>query len=573
MAHTTEDEEMADFIPFEPEASVRAHWDQQTNRAQGISAKSQFHEMHPDITLYTDKCVCGRYFNSKKAQRAHQNATGHGACVCGEAFTTYQDLNRHRYEAVHFLRCICSRLWGSTQHLLSHQRLEHHSGYWDTKKGNLKTTALESNTLDEVLCVCGGQMKDDGSNAPLQCICGRVFVDGYTPARAEWPPDTTIFPCSNCSRPFDTWEEMWSHQLFIHHPCISCYTIFICESRLIEHQRATGHCHCGACNEQFMTPDRLRQHLLDTHGVSRSEIFQDAATEERPLSYHVRTPPASHGNDATRPGASIPVYKGGFKSGANFMHINLRCRVCAQEFTSPKTLHDHRTRGWHDPFTSISCPFNTSADGASLCSDDRKYPSVSGLLHHLETGQCGSGIALADLNTALRGGTLEQYILPSYQQCTPVSTTADLSPRRITELCNRAEASALLTANGGIKLACPFCQAAAADAAASISDADQQQYIRKPRPKTFPTKAQLKAHLELFNHTPRFLTYPAFVALPPTKSTRKADFGSWSGLAHSLETLLCAGEVGGVQEALDCVEQRLKMLAVDQGEDADRMVD
>ncbi|KAK8216291.1 hypothetical protein IWZ01DRAFT_198107 [Phyllosticta capitalensis] len=556
MAHTGEDEEMADFIPFETEASV-VH-QEQNNGAQAISAKAQFHEMHPEIALYTEKCVCGRYFQSKKAQRAHQNATGHGACVCGEAFSTYPELHRHRYEAVHFLRCTCTRLWGSTQHLLSHQRLDNHSGYWDTKKGDLKHSAHESITLDEVLCVCGGQVKDDSTQGVLQCTCGRVFVDGYTPARAEWPPDTTVFTCPNCSRQFDTWDEMWSHQLYIHHPCISCYSIYVCESRLIAHQRATGHCHCGACNEHFMTPDRLRQHLLDTHGVSRSEIFQDAATEERPLNYHIRATPSANGS-------AQEVYKGGFKSGANFMHINLRCRICAQEFTSPKTLHDHRTRGWHDPFANVGCPFNNSG-GSHFCPEDRKYPSVSGLLHHLETGQCGSGITLASLNDALRGGALEQYILPAYQQeaITPVNPTAALSEQQIVALCNDAEATATPTANGGVKLACPFCVAAAA------ADNDNTDG-KKTKPKTFPTKTQLKAHLEMYNHTPRFLSYPAFVVLPPTKSTRKNGFNAWSGLAHSLETLLCAGEVEGVQKALDCVEERLKALGVE--EEADVMVD
>lgn len=79
----------------------------------------------------------------------------------------------------------------------------------------------------------------------------------------------------------------------------------------------------------------------------------------------------------------------------------------------------------------------------------------------------------------------------------------------------------------------------------------------------------------MYNHTPRFLRYPDYVQLPPTKSKRKQDFGAWSGLAHSLETLLCAGEVEGVQRALDEIEEALKRLgSMEDGgiEEADMVV-
>ncbi|KAB2575050.1 Zinc finger C2H2-type protein [Lasiodiplodia theobromae] len=556
MAQLQQDELMADFIPLDS-GDVPDEM-----RIQHQSAKDHFHEMHPEIEMMEHKCVCGRYFKELKNMRSHQKATGHGACVCGENFSSYPELHRHRFEAVHFVRCTCDKIFGSTQHLLSHQRLESHSGYRDTKKGSLKWTAIESNTLNEVLCPCGGQILDsqDGSSEePLQCdACSRVFRDAYGPARDTYDPSTSIFSCCNCGLEYDTWDEMWQHQLFIHHPCIACHRIFVCETRLMAHQRATSHCYCAACTQHFMTPDRLRQHLLEDHHLPRATVFQDAL-DERPLS-----DPSS--------AAAAPVFKGGFKSGKNFLHISLRCRVCGSDFTSPKTLHDHRTRGWHDPFTSVACPF------AACEASEKSFPSVSALLHHLETAQCGSGITLAELNDALRGpARLEACVLPEHRfRPTPRDPCAGgaLSDREIQALCEQVVASSSAEGEGGggvvgdasssnkkLKLKCPFCPASAW--------------------KTFPTKAQLKAHLTHYNHTPRFLQFPDSVVLPPTKSKRKTDFGAWSGLAHSLETLLCAGEVEGVQAALDVIEDALAELgkmangaeAGGMGEEADMVVD
>ncbi|KAH7027073.1 hypothetical protein B0J12DRAFT_704720 [Macrophomina phaseolina] len=561
MALQPEDEMMADFIPLQSEDAPQGPC------LSGISATAHFHEIHPEVEIYEHKCVCGRYFKELKNMRTHQKATGHGACVCGENFSSYPELHRHRYEAVHFVRCTCDRIFGSTQHLRSHQRLEEHVGYRDTKKGSLKTSAIESDTLNEVLCPCGGQLLDDGSSdePPLRCECGRVFEDKYGPPRDSYDPATTVFTCCNCGRDYDTWDEMWQHQLFMHHPCIACHRIFICEARLMRHQRATGHCHCAACGEHFMTPDRLRQHLLDTHRVDRATVFQDAL-DERLTPGPDRLPTA----DPTHP----PVYKGGFKSGKNFLHLSLRCRVCGTEFTSPKTLHDHRTRGWHDPFTQVRCPFTRSCDLAAAGDGDdgnaHSFASVSGLLHHLEASQCRSGITLADLNDALRGGALERFVLEQYHfRPTPRNPCDALSDKEIFELCERQvrEQEEQQQAGHGdgqgdvvgsgkrLKLKCPLCA---------------------PHWKTYPTVAQLKAHLVMYNHTPRFLRYPEYVRLPPTKSKRKQDFGAWSGLAHSLETLLCAGEIEGVQRALDEIEEALRRLgSMEEGglEEADMVVD
>lgn len=534
---------MADFIPLgSGDAPQDSHF-------SAISARAHFHDIHPEVEMYDHKCVCGRYFKELKNMRTHQKATGHGACVCGENFSSYPELHRHRYEAVHFIRCTCDRIFGSTQHLRSHQRLEEHVGYRDTKKGSLKMNAIVSDTLNEVLCPCGGQLIDDGGDEPLQCDCGRIFEDKYGPPRDSYDPATTVFSCCNCGRNFDSWDEMWHHQLFIHHPCIACHKIFVCETRLMHHQRATNHCYCATCDEHFMTPDRLRQHLLGTHRIDRATVFQDAA-DERPLS----------GPSADQP----PVFKGGFKSGKNFLHLQLRCRVCGTEFTSPKTLHDHRTRGWHDPFTQFDCPFTRS------CGDDkgqlRNFASVSGLLHHLETAQCGSGITLADLNDALRGGALERFVLPEHHfKTTPRNPCDAMTDKEVAVLCEQLAREAVANANESasqdgvregkrLKLKCPVCVSSW---------------------KTFPTVPQLKAHLTMYNHTPRFLRYPDYVQLPPTKSKRKQDFGAWSGLAHSLETLLCAGEVEGVQRALDEIEEALKRLgSMEDGgiEEADMVV-
>lgn len=570
---------MADFIPLDT-GDVTGELPPST-----ISAKSHFHSIHPEVELLPHQCVCGRYFKELKNMRSHQKATGHGACVCGENFSTYPELHRHRYEGVHFVRCTCDKIFGSTQHLLSHQRLEEHLGYRDTKKGPLKKIAMESDTLNEVVCPCGHQMLDDNSGATLHCECGRAFQDAYGPARDSYHPNTTVFSCCNCATTYDTWDEMWHHQLFIHHPCIACHKIFICETRLMLHQHETKHCYCPDCDEHFMTPDRLRQHLLEIHHVSRAEVFRDAL-DERPLDAPT-TPATSFGDP--------PVYKGGFKSGRNFLHINLRCRICGHDFTSPKTLHAHRTRGWHDPFTSINCPFSSStAAAAACCNTNDSFPSISALLHHLETAQCGSGITLADLNAALRGGELEHFILPeNHLRATPQSPCAALSDREIQALCDQqqqvtaaaavaaaADTNAMdrrtTTTNEKTKLTCPFClpppssTPSAVPAPTAAPAAAVAAAARKP--KTFPTTAQLKAHLISYNHTPRFLRYPDFIALPPTKSrTKAAGFGAWSGLAHSLETLLCAGEVEGVQRALDAVEGRLRALGV--GEEADIMVD
>ncbi|KAF2089049.1 hypothetical protein K490DRAFT_55654 [Saccharata proteae CBS 121410] len=178
---------------------------------------------------------------------------------------------------------------------------------------------------------------------------------------------------------------------------------------------------CGRTSSKYITrPDRLRQHLVEHHGISRAEVFKDVL-EGLP----------------TEQGGEDQPLKGGLKAGANFLDMDLRCRVCGKEFTSPKTLHDHRTRGWHDPFTKVECPFGC---------DGRQYPSLSTLLHHLEDGN----------------------------------------------------------------------------------------------------------------------------QFPPTKSMKKTDFNSWSALSHSIESLLCAGEIEGVQKALDHIETRLRTLCM---EEADKMID
>ncbi|KAF2145401.1 uncharacterized protein K452DRAFT_295046 [Aplosporella prunicola CBS 121167] len=583
MSNLMEDEMMEDFIPLEcdwtPEEEEQGKTSHiPTNQETSAqSLKAHFQATHPEVEVYDFQCVCGRYFKAQKDMRAHQKSTGHGACVCGENFSSYAELHRHRYEAVHFIRCSCTRIFGSTQHLLSHQRLERHDGFRDAKNGPEKLGPLESTTLDEVLCPCGGQLRDStptttatascsgGGEAspapPLRCSdCSRVFQDAYGPARDSYAPGTTAFACRNCARAFKTWDAMWQHQLFIHHPCIACHHIFVSEARLMAHQRATGHCHCAACDAQFMTPDRLRQHLLEAHGVSRTALFQDVLAEERPLEAAPRSGgggggggSSSHQQQEEREGdeeGGAQIFKGGFKAGANFLHISLRCRICGQDFTSPKTLHDHRTRGWHDPFASVACPF------AACPASGKTFPSVSALLHHLEHGHCASGICTPVLNALLRGGPLERFVLPEYQLRPSPESPVSQRAADVNAAVAAAAAAAVATTttpdeHQPPELRCPFCPSAA-----------------------YPSPAQLKAHLSMYNHTPRFLAYPAYVAAPRGKSQRKSavGFNAWSALAHSLETLLCAGSVAGVQEALDCVEARLRALAV-VGEEADVMVD
>jgi hypothetical protein len=194
--------------------------------------------------------------------------------------------------------------------------------------------------------------------------------------------------CRHCKRSFASLESLSQHDLALHSwSCPQCHTNLVTKQALAHHQKVKGHCYCGDCNRPFSSAALLRQHLAESRHSSEFRCCDcnKNFTSSTSLNDHLRD--KVHG----RPKRPRQLQPG--------LHD---CRKCNRKFGSALALQQHLNSLVHRPLSDLVCMAHWS------CKSHFRSPSA--LLHHLESGACGSGMNRQKLNKLILTQDTERII-------------------------------------------------------------------------------------------------------------------------------------------------------------------
>jgi hypothetical protein len=331
------------------------------------------------------------------------------------------------------------------------------------------------------------------------------------------------FECPDCQIQFPAKENLTRHQRRCGHcVCGECHRPFASTSALNDHTRDLGHStefRCCDCNRSFKNIDALKQHLRDaTHRPSKS----------------------SH--DVSAKSAKV------------------KCPKCPQEFISHHALQQHITSPRHRPFSNIKCI-------ASSCS--KRFTTPSGLLHHLESGRCSSGMnrirlnelaSTQDTDRLITRETAAEVLIEADSQLlsgnSEISSDSEqleiMTPSSGGVFLSHLSTPGILTPNSGrtpmdswinlslrAETSCPFCPS-----------------TRPP----FCDETALQQHLQSAAHSDRMFFCPlSFLDLSEKGGDTKAKaFKTLSGLTQHLESGACKGGLSTFRKVAVYLEMRLR---------------
>jgi hypothetical protein len=163
-------------------------------------------------------------------------------------------------------------------------------------------------------------------------------------------------PCSVCYKRFEGLEELQSHQKqTLHLYCCECGLHFSKTTIHIEHVRKVRHAvqyHCCDCDRDYNSQQTLNNHCCDCDKVFRSRKSLDRHFAKK--SHLLRVDKV-------------------------FLH---NCKKCTEKFPTKRALQKHKLK--HRPLRHIPCPVSIACQ--------KKFAAPSGLLSHLESGRCHSGM-------------------------------------------------------------------------------------------------------------------------------------------------------------------------------------
>jgi hypothetical protein len=334
----------------------------------------------------------------------------------------------------------------------------------------------------------------------------------------------TRFPCQECNRTLKTKEGLDQHRQALHcWACPVCTEKFVGKKLLEAHQRSAKHCCCGTCTRVFSHDQALADHRAAVH-TKQSPVHSGLfSNQQKTIQFHCC--------DCNRDFSSESALRQHLanKNHALPARLNRVCERCGRQFINEKALSQHLSSLAHIPLCNVGCI------GHQKCK--RRFRCPSGLLHHLESGTCCSGINRLTLNNVVCKRDTGRVItcdsipakpnLPAIDACPATTETLRGTEKRLSSI--RA------------KIRCPLC----------------------PTHKGFfHTPSALRDHLASPVHAPKQFRCPSSLLATTELSGIQKHFSTLSGLTQHLESGACQGGQATFREAVTYVEERLKHMGL-----------
>lgn len=402
-----------------------------------------------------------------------------------------------------------------------------------------------------------------GSASALNCFCGRTYtnpidLEEHRRARGHFashicrencnhlrgaPDDGQIHECGYCGKICERLEILEDHHIF------------------------TGHCYCSECDLTFESQSALKIHRETEVHASEFKCcncdlsFKDIHALNAHMARRIHQKPLQQNSSKKAKETTIITAE------------DKVCNECQRTFASSQSLQQHRESVKHKPLSSLSCPVGKGCRGI--------YTSPSALLHHLESGNCQSGMNRDEIYRVVQSCDQDHVIhsLPALAPSSPL-TFPSYNPTLCSELSmdslddqsewsivtptlsqgsvegSLAQWSLLegsqISFEGGIsvdttvmaKLQCPLCP--------------------KGR-KGFVTPQALQQHMDSPVHCAKVYHCPSNIfPIAPSKAEKKGkkekQFSTLSGLSQHLESGACHGGKRTFFYCIDLIQRRLEQL-------------
>jgi len=375
--------------------------------------------------------------------------------------------------------------------------------------------------------------------------------------------------CQSCHKGFACPEDLKQHNDASHRwKCPQCSERHSTKSALANHQRISSHCYCGDCNKSFSSLVAMKSHLQSSLHSTEFRCcdcdrqFNSSQSLEQHLQDATHSPKLNHQCQLCRRqfGTAIAL-KDHIRDKD---HPKIKCDKCSREFLLASALQQHLQSPAHQPLSNLHCI-------GSSCRT--KFSTPSGLIHHLESGVCSSGMSRKKLNRLVLLHDTDRLITrPQHDaddllldvnkrlatitqgQNTEVGTLntrpsscdskASLTPSWTpgSESLSPEEWAVLVSQSGTKR--CPFCASE-----------------RLP----FASELALHQHLQSAAHCEPFVFCPSPLGpkLMSSKHQSVRSFNTISGLVQHLESGKCSGGMATFWKAISYLETRLELWGLD----------
>jgi len=220
--------------------------------------------------------------------------------------------------------------------------------------------------------------------------CGRCKkqFDGFEHLQSH-QKETGHLYCGTCDLSFSEKSARKRHTETIHPSCVLCHKRFDWLEHLQSHKKETGHLYCSECDLYFISN---RTHIVHVRVVQHTAQYHCCDCDR---DYNSQKSLDNHCCDCDRVFRARKLLKRHF--GEKPTHLSRvkdpsvlhKCKKCDEEFPTKEALRKHKKLK-HKALRRIPCSNNTACT--------KKFITPAGLLNHLESGRCRSGMTQAKMH-------------------------------------------------------------------------------------------------------------------------------------------------------------------------------
>ena len=392
--------------------------------------------------------------------------------------------------------------------------------------------------------------------------------------------------CKKCEQFFVNGQAFLDHQLKFHPsnqllPSSFSGTCPSCRSHCVHlkrHQEMTGHSYCIECRRAFASDSALADHQLDKHYAGAAcpsceggDLVAYKRSNDRSFckdcerNYYNNLPTQFRCCDCERDFVNESALNQHLASKIHVSprHLETVCEECDKEFKSENALRQHMASVKHAPLCNVNCVAHKKCK--------RHFNCPSGLVQHLESGACRSGLNRQKINKVVQQKDTARLItgpdiLEGIEFLGDRSSATTSSARSViytpdTSVCDASSDSGTVTP--GAEPLTPSSGSSGYGPERRLSASAAMKCPLCPKRKAFRSFRALEDHLTSPMHAPKIFHCPTALApVPADESKALKHFSTLSGLTQHLESGACNGGEATLQRAVRHVEQSLKQMGI-----------